>query len=209
MRMERFMSCKRVQNARLDILKKHRISTTISTKHWELLKKHAAKLETQQIVLELALESLENNSKHNPVQSPEEELWMRIGREVKTACLVQKEGLKELIETADIERVREYATHQKPIEYTIEYFYQKPLKECSLKEVIDGIVVNLKISNWLDTINYTDDGDHYTLKITHSLGLNNSKIFKIVNESVFKTYGVKAESNISEKSVFMKIFKNL
>lgn len=174
-----------------------------------MLKKHRAEFETQQKVLELALESLENKSKHNPALSPEEELWMRIGREVKTACLIQKEGLKDLIEIIDMKRVIEHTKRNKPIEYAIEYLYQKPLNECSLKEVIEGLVTNSRISNWFDTINYTDDGDHYTLKVTHSMGLNNSKIFKIECDSVFNTYGVKTESNISEKSIFMKVFKKL
>ena len=53
-------------------LKTHRISTTISQKHWELLKKHTEKFETQQKVLEHALESLENSSKQNPELTREE-----------------------------------------------------------------------------------------------------------------------------------------
>lgn len=40
-------------------MSKRRVSTTISIKHWELLKKYTEKYETQQKVLELALESLE------------------------------------------------------------------------------------------------------------------------------------------------------
>lgn len=189
-------------------MKKYRISTTISPKYWALLKKHAEDLESQQKVLELALECYDNRSKHIPKLSPEEELWLRIGREVKSACLIQKDALKELLESADIARFGEYIAHEKPVEYVIEYFYQKPLKECSLKEIIDGIVLNTKVSNWFETINYTDDGDHYTLKFTHNLGLNGSKIHKILSESVFNTYGVKIESKVSERSLFMKIFKN-
>jgi len=32
---------------------------------------------------------------------------------------------------------------------------------------------------------------------------------KIMFESVFKTYGVEVESTISEKTIFMRIFKNM
>lgn len=189
---------------------KHRVCTTISEKHWKILEKHTEKFETQQKVLELALESLENNSKHSTAVSQEEEHWMRIGREAKSvACLIQRDGLKELLKTVDIERMKELVTNQKPIEASIEYFGQKHLQECSLKEVIDGVVICAKISNWFDAINYTDDDDHYTLKITHSMGLNNSEVSKILFESVFKTYGVKTESKISERSIFVKIYKNL
>ncbi len=107
----------------------------------------------------------------------------------------------------DIELQKEYVSQYKPVEYTTEYYFQKPLKECSLKEVIDGIVINARISNWYDTVDYTDDDGHYTLKITHSLGLNTSKLVNIAIESVFETYGAKTENTISEKTVFIKIFK--
>lgn len=190
-------------------MKKRRISTTISAKHWELLKKHTTELETQQKVIEFALEGLENGAKHVHAMSREEELWMRIGREVKSACLIQKDGLKELIGTADIGRYIEYVSRHKPIECVIEYYYQKHLKECSLKEVIDGIIINARISNWFDTINYTDDGGLYTLNMTHTMGINSSKMLNIVIESVFETYGVETESKISESSLFVKVFKNV
>lgn len=190
-------------------MKKRRISTTISAKHWDLLEKYTGRFETQQKTLELALESLEN-SKNSTGLSQEEEHWMRIGREGRSAvCLIQKDGLKELLKTADIESMKELVSNQKPLEASIEYFGQKHLQEFSLKEVIDGVVICAKISNWFDAINYTDDDDHYTLKITHSMGLNNSKLSKIQFESVFKTYGVKTESKISERSIFVKVFKKV
>jgi len=82
------------------------------------------------------------------------------------------------------------------------------LQLLSLKEVVDGLVVIAKMSNWFDTLEDKDNGDHYQLIITHSLGLNNSILNKEMFESVFKTYGVKVESTISEKMIFMNIFKN-
>ncbi len=195
-------------NIRRDRLKKNRVSTTISEKHWALLKKHAEKYSSQQKVLELALECLENNSKQPGPLSPEEELWTRIGCEVKSACIIQKDALKELLRTTDTGRLKEIVASDRPAEYVIEYYYQKPLKECTLKEVVEGIVINGKMAHWFDTINYTDDGDRYTIKITHDMGINNSIVHKILNESVFNTYGVRTESEISERSLFIKVFKN-
>jgi len=55
-------------------LKNHRISTTISQKHWELLKKQSEKFETQQKTIEFALESLENSSKQSPALTLEENI---------------------------------------------------------------------------------------------------------------------------------------
>jgi hypothetical protein len=188
-------------------LKKHRVCTTISEKHWGMLKKYAEELDSQQKVLELALEQLGKSPKQAPPLSPEEELWLRIGREVRSACLIQKDGLRELLEMADAERFIDFVVRQRPIEYVLEYFYQKPLRECSLKEVMDGVVINGRISGWYDTIIYSDEDDHYTLKITHDMGLNASKIQGILHESAFKSYGVETESKIAERSIFIKVYK--
>jgi hypothetical protein len=173
----------------------------------EIIKKNVEKYETQQKVLELALKCLENSSKQKLALTEEEKFWMRMAS-VKATCLVQKDFLKTLIGTADIKLQKEYVTRHKPIEYAIEYYLQKPIKECSLNEVINGLVVSARMSHWFDTVDYTDDGEHYTLIITHSLEVNNSKIIQMCHESVFKTYGVKAESVISEKTMFIKIFKD-
>ena len=188
-------------------MKRHRIATTVSEKHWEILIKYAEKFETQQKALELALEYLENSSKQRLALTEEEKYWMYMAS-VKATCLVQKDFLKVLMESIDIDLHKEYVIQNKPIEYAIECYLQKPLKECSLIEVINGLVISAWMSHWLDTIDYIDDGEHYTLKITHSLGFNNSKIVQICHDSVFKTYGVKTESVISEKTMFMRIFKD-
>lgn len=109
--------------------------------------------------------------------------------------------------TADIEQLKEYAKLNKPIEYAIEYLYQRPLKECSLKEAIEGIIINANMSKWFDTVGYTDEGDYYMFTITHSLGVNTSRMLELLNGSVFKTYGAKTECTISDKMVFFKIYK--
>ena len=188
-------------------MKRHRIATTVSGKHWELLKKHAEKFETQQKALELALECLENNSKQFPELTVEQKYWLSC-ESINSMCCVQKDALKILMETANFERFNEYVIQNKPIECVIEYFFQKPLKECSLKEVVDGLATVFRISHMFDTIDYKDVGDFYILIITHSLGLNNSRLNLTTIENVFKTYNVNFESIISEKTVFMKVFKN-
>lgn len=188
-------------------MQNRRISTTISQKHWELLKKYAEKFETQQKAIEFALENLENGSKLNPALTPEEKLWMDVGRS-RLVVMLERNAFKLLIETADTDRLIELFIRDKPVEFAIEYYFQKPLKECSLKEVMDGLVINLKITNWLDTIDYTDDGSHYTLIITHSMGLAFSKLLVVSTDNMFKNYGVKTESITSTKSIFIRVFKN-
>jgi hypothetical protein len=186
--------------------KKYRINTTISRKHRELLNKHTATFETQQKVLEAALECLDSCTKHRAALTPEQDLMVRC-LEGNSACLIQKDSLKLLMKTADLESFREYVIQYKPIEYGVEFFHHKPLKDCSLKEVMEGIVINARMSNWFDSADYTDDGDSYMLKITHTLGKNASEQLKIVIESVFTSYGVPARSTISGKTFFMKVGK--
>lgn len=188
-------------------LKTHRISTTISQKHWELLKKQSEKFETQQKTLEFALESLENSSRESPELTLEEKYWMRLNR-AKSLVIFEKTAFKYLIENADIELLNELFIQNKTVEYTIELYFQKPLDECSLKEVIDGIIINIKMTNWADTADYTDNGGYYKLVITHDLGVTFSKMLAMSIENVFKTYGAKEDSTISPKTIFLKIFKS-
>jgi len=199
------------KNTGCSILNKHRICTTISQKHWELLNKYAEKFETQQKALELALESLENSLKQSSALTQkekwEERYWICL-KSTKSACFIQKDGLKILLDTPNFEQFEDYVVQHKPIEYTIEYYLQKPLKELRLKDVIEGLVTITKMSNWFDTVDCIDDGSHYALIITHCLGLNGSKLNLLTFESVFKTCGVKFESTVTEKMIFMKIFKN-
>jgi len=54
----------------------HRLSTTISPDHWELLKKYLKKHKTQQKVLEVALDNLDNNSLQEQMLSPDDKLWL-------------------------------------------------------------------------------------------------------------------------------------
>jgi len=130
-------------------------------------------------------------------------------KKAKSLVIIEKIAFKYLIETADIELLYELFNRNKTIEYTIELYFQKSLEECSLNEVIDGLVINLSITNWVDTVDYTDNGGHYKLIITHGLGFAFSKLLTTWIENMFKTYGVKAESIVSVKTIFMKILKKL
>jgi hypothetical protein len=188
---------------------KRRICTTISVRHWELLKKYTAKFETQQKALETALENLENGSKQNPAISQEDRFWLQM-RELKVLIHLHKDIFLEMTKTADYEKVDKILATYGLAEYMIVFHYQKPIRECSLKEVMDGVVITARVGNWLDTINYTDNGNHYTLIATHSIGnIKYSNSFKIFYETLFEAYDVKTQSKISDNSLFMKIYKNL
>jgi hypothetical protein len=186
-----------------------RISTTISTKHSALLKKQAEKYGSQQKALEHALECQENENNSKPISklSPEEEMTMRIVQS-KLACLVEKQGLKHILENLNMKPYLTILNNDKLLQYQLEVYFQKPLKDCSLKEVMDGMIVNAKLGNWFETLTYTDDGDHYTFNATHNLGLNCSKINETLFEGLFKSYGVRVNITTSERTIFMKIYKN-
>lgn len=192
-------------------MSKRRVSTTISIKHWELLKKYTEKYETQQKVLELALESLEKEKeKQSSVLSPEEQVWLRM-RELNVVCLLHKDLFRELSRTADVERFDKLLTKLRWAEYGVVVYNQKPLKECTLKEVMDGLVITIKAEKLLDEIKYTDDGNYYTLRVNHSVvccGIGYSNSFKLFFEGLFEAYGAKTETKISENNLFMKIYKS-
>ncbi len=191
-------------------MKKYRINTTVSLKHNALLKKHAEKYGSQQKAIEHALELLDNNTTQTPSLSQEDQVWLQMGKDFrKVLIFLQKDSYKMLLDNVDMDRCLEYLANQKPVIFLIEYYYRKPLRECSLKEIMDAIVLKLKIQNSCDMVNYTDDGDHYSLNISHSFGPNQSKILQIGKEGIFKAYGVKTESKISERGLFMKIYKKL
>lgn len=189
-------------------MKKHRINTTISQEHYKLLKKHVGEHGTQQKVLEIAIECLENNSKQYSPLSIEEEFWMRIGREIKDLLVIfNKNTGRMLLETADMERFREYVNEQKPLEFTCQWYYNKPLKELSLQELVDGILLGVNILGPKDTINHIEDDDCHTIIITNNLGINMAKIMAMEYESLFKSCDIKSEIHFSKRAVFLKMFK--
>lgn len=95
-------------------LKKHRVSTTISQKHWDLLQKYAGNYETHQRAIEVALESLERvesmkeSSKSSPAAlTVDEEIWLLAYR-TKSMCILPKDSLPILFSTAKNEMNKEY-----------------------------------------------------------------------------------------------------
>lgn len=112
------------------------------------------------------------------------------------------------MEKSDIECQKQFLKNENLVELSIELYHKKPLKAMSLKEVIDGLVFNAKLSNWYDIVDCMDKDSYYTLIIVHNMGINCSKTTLLMVENVFNTYGVKTESTVSPKSVFVTIYKN-
>ena len=191
-------------------MKKYRLSTTISPKHWSLLKKYTGQFETQQKALEHALEYLDNSSPEMQTLSDEDKTWVRIGREMRTALvLFPKDYFKVMQENIDLDDFQKYVNMRGPTELAIEFYYKKPLKACSLQEVIDCILLNIRIQNSADSAVCKDAGDYYEIYITHTLaGLKHSRMLVMMNEHALNAYGAKFESSFTERYVFFKIYKN-
>lgn len=190
-------------------MKKRRVSTNISAKHWELLKNYTEKYGTQKKVLELALENLEKTEKQQPALSQEEELWLRVKKELReNAITIRRDLFIELMRTVDFKRFSELLNKLKLAEHQVVFHYNKPLKELNLKEVMEGIVITCRITSLFDIVTYTDDGNYYTLRITHSYGtINHTKLIKTFIEPLFDAYGAKSKSALHSNTLLMKIFK--
>jgi hypothetical protein len=202
-----YYTIKDIKYSRWRPLKNNRISTTISAKHWGVLLKLADKYGTQQKALELAIENLENPTKAVPRLSPEEATFVRVSTEIDAMCLLPKEAVRILMTSANLERARTYIEEQTPLEWTFEYFFQKPLKDLSLKEIVEGVIFFGKMAHWFETATYSDESDHYSMKISHSMGINASKVHEMMIEGAFKRYGTKTIITTSERSVFVKAYK--
>ena len=187
------------------IVKKYRLGTTISMKHYALLKKHMGKNDTQQKVLERALESLEGISQQVPALSRENEVLIKLMNE-KVGCAILKTSLKVMMDAITFEETFG-DNKENTMEYILALIYQKPVAEMSLQEIMEGLIFVARGSNWVDSINYTDDGDYYTLREVHNLGMNGSKIIQQSLENLFTACGVKYQTTISENCIFQKIYK--
>jgi hypothetical protein len=188
-------------------MQKRHIHTTLSLKHAQLLDKFGEKFGNKQKAIEFALENLENSSRQTPKLSSEQQLLLRMFEDNSFRTIFSG-GFLWLLATADFELAKKLVDKEKPMEYTLEFVYQKPLNDCSLLEVLDGLVLVSRMSKWYDTFNYSDEGVHYLLRAYHSMGINGSIMSQMFGDSLFNTYGVKFESTISEKTVFYKIYKN-
>lgn len=189
-------------------MKKYRVNTTISQKHYKFLQEQVKKYGTQQRTLEHALEKMDHNSPQTYNLSAEEKHWLRIYQEVKEIITIfPKDFTKVLFETAEIEGFREFIKNMKQTEGALEYYYSKPIKEFSLQEIVDGMMLNINLQGSADTVDCVEEKDHYNIRLTHRLGIFNSQAVVIMYESLFDSYDAKYETYFTERSVFFKLYK--
>ena len=185
-------------------MKDQRINTTLSEKHYSILKKHVKKYGTQRSVLEHALEK---SSKNHYILSKEEEIWMQMFQIKDLHMIYAKDYTKLLFNTAQMDKIQEYLKKDVPVKFFVEWLYDKPFQEFKLSELIKGIILNIEMYGLAENIDLEDSDDSYIVNIFHELGINGSKIILYMNEGVLKDFGVNFESEYSIKNVFFKIYK--
>jgi hypothetical protein len=127
----------------------------------------------------------------------------------KLSIVMYKEQFAVLVKTADLKKNEEWFNANKMfMAFAIEFFYQKPFNELSLQEFLEGYCSMAKLSNMFTRITCSDDGDHYTLKMYHEYGLNGSRYILLPVEILFNLYGVKFKKTVSERSLFVNVYKN-
>ena len=189
-------------------MKKYRVNTTISQKHKELLQKQLKKYGTQQRTLEHALENLEENSHQTYNLSAEEKHWLRLYQEIREIItILPKDFTRILFETAEIEDFRKFIKKMKQMEGALEYHYGKPLKELSLQEIVEGMLLNINLQGSADTVDCIEKKDYYNINLTHRLGIFSSQAVVIMYGSLFDSYGAKYNTYFTERSVFFKLYK--
>ena len=189
-------------------MKKYRVNTSISQKHKELLQKQMEKYGTQQRTLEHALENLEECPHQTYNLSAEEKHWLRLYQEIREIItILPKDFTRILFETAEIEDFREFIKNMKQMEGALEYHYGKPLKEFSLQEIVEGMLLNINLQGSADTVECIEKKDYYNINLTHRLGIFSSQAVVIMYGSLFDSYGAKYETYFTERSVFFKLYK--
>jgi hypothetical protein len=145
---------------------------------------------------------LYSNGGYFPALTPEQDLALRIYFDLNAPCLIPRESPKTFFDAGDSKKFEEDVARYVPMEHAVEHLYHRPIKELSLREIVDGLVINLRVSpRRLDTVHCSDDGDYYTLKATHSMGPNCSRITHQLCDSLFGRYGAKTEGTIRKRSI--------
>ena len=192
-------------------MNKHRVNTTISAKYWEILKKHTEKFETQQKVLEAALERL---------KMAQNKILHCLQKKIFGCDMVRSMGLiyvfftklsvKEFLKFGGFDQMIKIVNVMNMTETQVVFFCKKPLKECNLREIMEAIVHNFRLVNIFDIVEYEDYDTFYLLSITHylDLGAGSQTSLKLLFEKLFEKCGVTTESELSENNLFMKIYKN-
>ncbi len=77
----------------------------------------------------------------------------------KNLCVLHKNLVKEFLKFGGFERMVKMANEMNLLETQVLFFCKKLLKECSLKEIMDGIVQTFKVVNIFEKYGVKTESD--------------------------------------------------
>jgi hypothetical protein len=186
---------------------RQRIYTTISKKHYSILKKYEEKYRTQAKTLELALELL--NGK--PLLSEEEQIW-RIVYKTPRAVTINRDLLIRLFEVflernGGEQELRDLCTKSGYLCTLFLSILGKPVDQANLREAVDALYMLYNFSHFFERVSLREQDNFYELTLTHPGNKFYSMAFKIFTEIILKDLNLKIESRIEEHYLILKIYK--
>lgn len=177
-----------------------RLNTTISSKHYEILKKYENKYKSQRRVIEAALELLEKQS--TPELNSRDELWGRMRKELDVACFSRR--ATELV----IAGKNEEAIRNNHLPFYLEWYYQKPLNQLNLDQITCALKDILEASNIFKNITM-QRLEQNTIRMIGYIGMNieTSEFYaKYITYFLEKMCNCKVSTSISQTGITLDIF---
>jgi hypothetical protein len=176
-------------------MKKHRLSTTISLKHRDILKSNIEKYGSQQKVLEAALERLKDGGtidKLDGIQRQRAELLTLPG----IVMLPNRRAVKHTIE-GRWDRIAGEHMYELGILVTS----GKHVDDLTFPEVLDNFCNLLRVFNIFEETVQEGEGSTRTVRLLHNEGKTYSEHFAYLNEEFFKGREIGCKTVISDNFI--------
>ncbi len=175
-------------------MKKRRISTTISKKHWAILKEKLEKYGSQQKVLEAALDVLDGEgtiSKLNPIQRQRMEVL-----DFPSLAMFPRRTIKHTLE-GHWNRIAEEKVYELGLLVTT----GRHVDDMGFLELLESFCDLLRTLNFFEDVQIEDKGGTCTIKLLHSEGKVYSDHFAYLNEEFFKEQGMECKTVIADNYI--------
>ena len=175
-------------------MRKHRLSTTISRKHFDILDRNVEQYGSQQKVLEAALELLEDGGKFyklNEVQRKRVDLL-----DVPGAIILNRRSVKHTIEGK-----WDKIAGERMYEFGILVLSGKSVDNMDFQGLINIFHKLLRVLNLFEKITLESKGGVYNMKILHNEGKTYSEHFAYLNEEFFKEMGIDCKTTTADSYI--------
>jgi len=179
-------------------MKKHRISTTISERHWGMLERNLEEYGSQQKVLEAALDALEGEgalSRLDPIQRQRVEVL-----DFPSLAMFPRRTIKHALE-GRWNRIAEERIYELGLLVTA----GRLADDMAFPELVKSFCGLLKTLNLFEDVHREDRGSTCTLKLLHSEGKTYSERFAYLNEEFFKERGIDYQTAIADNYILHEL----